>query len=217
MAAAVAQSLSSLLQQSTLEDHEELLKAANNTLKKSKGDLEAQHVRLVALVKLDRYDEAVRVVEEGGESLKQIATLACAYALYKSGRLTEAEQLVADKTPRGLRHLAAQVAYRAEKFEDAARLFTELAGREAEEVGEESDLRINSGAVDAQMSWVGQSHLVVKKKPTREDLEQHETAFNAACGYIARGELRQAEVLLGRASGKFHYLGSWYFGTTNIY
>ena len=38
-----------------------------------------------------------------------------------------------------------------------------------------------------------------KKKPSREDLEVFETAFNAACGSIARGELGQAEVCLKRA------------------
>lgn len=202
MAAAVAQTLSSILQQSSLDDHEELLKVANNSLKKTKGDLEAQHVRLVALIKLDRYDEALRVVAEGGEPLRQQATLECAYTLYKSGRLAEAEKLLNGQLPRAQRHLAAQVAYRSEKFEDAAHLFKELAGREANDEGEESDLRINSGATDAQLAWAGQGHLALKKKPTREDLEQFETAFNVACGYIARGELRQAELLLGRASGE---------------
>ena len=41
-----------------------------------------------------------------------------------------------------------------------------------------------------------------KKKPGREDVEAFETAYNAACGSIARGELRQGEVLLKRAKGK---------------
>lgn len=40
-----------------------------------------------------------------------------------------------------------------------------------------------------------------KKKPGREDLEAFETAYNAACGSIARGELGQGEVLLKRARG----------------
>ena len=41
-----------------------------------------------------------------------------------------------------------------------------------------------------------------KKKPGREDLEAFETAYNAACGSIARGELGQGEVLLKRAKGR---------------
>ncbi|KAK5038728.1 Signal recognition particle subunit SRP72, partial [Cryomyces antarcticus] len=72
-------------------------------------------------------------------------------------------------------------------------------GQAAEAQSEESDLRINSGAADAQLEWAGQGHLAQKKKPTREDLEAFETAYNAACGSLARGELGQGEVLLRRA------------------
>jgi signal recognition particle subunit SRP72 len=49
------------------------------------------------------------------------------------------------------------------------------------------------------LEWTGQGELAQKKKPTREDLEVFETAFNAACGSIARGELGQGEVCLKRA------------------
>jgi len=68
--------------------------------------------------------------------------------------------------------------------------------------GEENDLRINSGATDAQLEWTRQSDLVLRKKAGREDLEAFETAYNAACGSIARGELGQGEVLLKRAKGE---------------
>lgn len=82
-------------------------------------------------------------------------------------------------------------------------LYKELAGSRAAEEGEESDLRINSGATDAQLEWTKQGELVQKKKPGREDLEAFETAYNAACGSIARGELGQGEVLLKRAKGRY--------------
>lgn len=64
---------------------------------------------------------------------------------------------------------------------------------------EEYDIRINSGAVDAQLEWSGQGELAQKKKPAREDLEFFETAFNAACGSMARGEFAQGEICLKRA------------------
>lgn len=74
---------------------------------------------------------------------------------------------------------------------------------------EEYDLRINSGAVDAQLEWAGEGHLAVKKKPVREDMEAFETAYNAACGSISRGEWGQGEVLLKRAKGERGYLGEY--------
>ena len=66
---------------------------------------------------------------------------------------------------------------------------------------EAHDLRINRGAVDAQLQWTGNYDAVQNKRPGREDLDAFETTYNAACGYIARGELGQAEVLLKRAKG----------------
>ena len=80
-------------------------------------------------------------------------------------------------------------------------IYSELAGDEAAIENEENDLRINGGAVDAQLEWTQLGHLAHKKKAGREDLEAFETAYNAACGCLARGELSQGKFLLERAKG----------------
>ena len=80
-------------------------------------------------------------------------------------------------------------------------LYRLLAGDQAAIGDEKNDLRINSGATDAQLEWTRRGDLVQRKKLGREDLEAFETAYNAACGSIARGELGQGEVLLKRARG----------------
>jgi signal recognition particle subunit SRP72 len=109
MAATNAQSISALLQKSSLDDHEEILKACNGALKKSKLDVVAQHVRAVALLKLDRYDEALHVFESTGEVLKGKAPLEYAYSLYKNGKPKEAADVAARlKDGRGARHVEAQ-------------------------------------------------------------------------------------------------------------
>ena len=102
-------SLSALLQSSTIDDHEEILKACNTSLKQSKGDLETQHVKIVALLKLDRFEDALRVFEEGGDKLKKNAAVERAYALYKIGELSEATEIAKGVTGnRGARHVEAQ-------------------------------------------------------------------------------------------------------------
>lgn len=53
--------------------------------------------------------------------------------------------------------------------------------------------------MDAQLEWSGQGELAQKKKPAREDLDAFETAYNAACASIARGEFAQGEICLKRA------------------
>lgn len=189
--------LAALLKKTHIEDDEEVLKAANEALKQNKGDVEALHVKVVALLKLDRYDDALNTLDNGGEKLKERAALEHAYALYKSGKPAAAAELASKGSQRGLQHVEAQARYRSEDFARAADLYRQLAATSSDDA--EADLRINSGAVDAQLEWSGNGGLAQKKKPGREDLEAFETAYNAACGSIARGELGQGEVLLKRA------------------
>ncbi|KAL3425023.1 SRP72 RNA-binding domain-containing protein [Phlyctema vagabunda] len=200
MASNPTATLTSLLRASTISDDEEYLKAANAVLKTSKNNPESLHTRVVALLKLDRFDDALRALDDGGDKLAERCVLEKAYALYKTGKLADAEALARSKDSRGLKHIAAQVAYRAEKFEDAAKIYKELSGSAAGIEGEENDLRINSAAADAQLEWQGNGDKVEqnRKKPSREDLEAFETAYNAACGCIAR-DLAAGSVLLKRA------------------
>ena len=201
MAANSSANLTSLLRGASIDDHDEVLKAANAVLKSSKSNPEALHTRVVALLKLDRFDDALRALDDGGDKLAERCTLEKAYALYKTGQLAEAQELAQGHDGRGLKHIAAQVAYRAEKFEDAARIYKELSTQNAPIESEENDLRINSAAVDAQLEWQGNGDKVEpsRKKPGREDMEAFETSYNAACGCIARGELSAGSMLLKRA------------------
>jgi signal recognition particle subunit SRP72 len=192
--------LASLLRNASLTDPAELLDAANTSLKKNPHDLHALQVKVVSLVKLDQFDDTLRVFESAGAKLKEAAPLELAYALYKVGELDDAIKVVNEgPASRALRHVEAQAKYKAEYFEDAAQIYGDLAKTAGAGQGEENDLRINSRAVDAQLEWSRRGDLVMRKKPGREDLEAFETAYNAACGCIARAELGQGEILLKRA------------------
>ncbi|KAE8392008.1 hypothetical protein BDV23DRAFT_59259 [Aspergillus alliaceus] len=194
------QSLSSLLQRTSIDDHEEVLRSSNAALAKSKSDIQAQHVKVVALLKLDRYEDALRVFEEGGDTLKQRAALEYAYTLYKTGNLDEAIDVASQiANDRGARHLEAQASYRAEQFRRTADLYEDLTKDEITLANEGNDLRINAWAVDAQLQWKGYPDYVRHNRPTRDDLEAFETVYNAACLSIAKGEFGQGEMLLKRA------------------
>lgn len=107
--AAPTKTLNALLQRNTINDHEEVLKACNACLKQSSGDLELQHVKFIALLKLDRYEDALRVLDEGGQRLKQKGQVERAYALYKVGEFEEAKALAKSVSgDRGARHVEAQ-------------------------------------------------------------------------------------------------------------
>lgn len=201
--------LSKLLGSADIEDHEEVLKATNAILKKSKGDQDALHTRVVALLKLDRYADALRALDDGGDKLAERCAFEKAYALYKTGELEKAntiymaysaEQKNAEGA-RALAHVAAQAAYRAEQFEMASKLYKDLREREPKIAGEENDLRINSLAVDVQLEWEGKGDKIEesRKQLERSDLEAFETTYNAACGCVARGDMEAGSALLKRA------------------
>lgn len=212
MADAAVVALNSLLRGASIDDHAEALKLASAAVRAAKSNsahlATAQHARVVALLKLDRFDDALRAIAEGGDALAKTCAFEKAYALYKTGDLEGAEAVLADagapaaRIQRGLKHVAAQVAYRAEKFEQAAALYRELgADKGGARYGEENDLRINLSAANAQLEWQGKGWAVPQeeKQPAREDLEAFETAYNAACGCISRGDFAKAAVLLKRS------------------
>jgi signal recognition particle subunit SRP72 len=204
--------LTSLLRNIQITSDEDILRAANTILKTSKNDATARHARIVAFLKLDRFDDALRAFEESGDALKENAELEYAYALYKAGELQKAEEVAQKhgsgdgKRARGARHVLAQTTYRLEKFDEAKQLYEQLSQPSTDAQNEESDLRINGAAVEAQLEWKGLGHLVGKRRPSREDLESFEGTYNEACKSIARGEVGQAEILLKRAKGKYFVL-----------
>lgn len=108
--AASAKSLPSLLAQASIDDHDEILKAANAAVKKSKSDVDAHHVKAIALLHLDRYEDALDVFEHTKE-LQAKAPFEHAYALYKTGnaaKAVEVAQIAESKTDRGMKHMIAQ-------------------------------------------------------------------------------------------------------------
>ncbi|KAK4104990.1 hypothetical protein N658DRAFT_465093 [Parathielavia hyrcaniae] len=207
--------LNSLLRAASVQDHAEALNLATAALRAAKGPaadlVTARRTRVVALLKLDRFDDALRAIAEGGDALADTCAFEKAYALYKTGDLDAAEAVLREpgvavgqgrRAGRGLKHVAGQVAYRAEKFEQAAAIYRELAADGAgANQGEENDLRINLSATNAQLEWQGKGWAVPaqEKQPGREDLEAFETSYNAACGCISRGDFAKAAVFLKRS------------------
>ncbi|KAL6408047.1 signal recognition particle protein [Ilyonectria robusta] len=192
-----AAALSALLRASSIKDHDEILKAANAAIKVDKTDVASQHTRIVALLKLDRFDDALRAIAEGGTKLNALCVLEQAYALYKTSNLEDATAALqaAGLEKRSFCHVAAQVAYRAERFDDARAIYSRLLDAD-DDADEENDLSINIRAAAAQSEWLGYSFM---NPPPIQDSDGFEVCYNAACACIARGSLDEAANLLQRA------------------
>lgn len=209
--------LSGLLKGASLEDHQERLDRADATLRSHPGDLAAAHTKVVALLNLDRFDDAVKAIDAGGPQLQRRCALERAYGLYKAGRLDDAAKAAregsaatgnstasAASRKRAFDHVAAQVAYRAERFDVAAAIYPRLVAAgygAAANDGEENDLKINLLATASQLEWQGRGFVLDRqwKQPARGDLDVFETAYNAGCACLARWDFERAAILLKRA------------------
>lgn len=189
--------LSSLLRGASIDDHDDVLKAANAAIKADKTDLLARQTKVVALLMLDRFDDAARFIKESGDALASKVQLEHAYALYKAGNLDEATAVLKAAGPKnhGFRHLAAQVAYRAERFDEADNIYEQLLEDGDEE--EESDLKINLEAVHAQSEWAGVASSTQSPNALPDSFE---LCYNIACFRIAKGHFESATKLLQRAA-----------------
>jgi signal recognition particle subunit SRP72 len=189
--------LNSLLRSASIVDHDEVLKAANAAIKENKADFSSHHARLIALLKLDRFDDALRALDEGGDKLSSACALEKAYALYKTGKLDEATQLLksSGRNDRSFRHVAAQVAYRAERYREAKEMYHSLLNDDSGD--EENDIGINMAATDAQAEWQGAP--LSNTPPEDQQFDTFELCYNAACACIARGSFETAANLLQKA------------------
>ncbi|ROT34815.1 SRP72 RNA-binding domain-containing protein [Sodiomyces alkalinus F11] len=193
--------LASLLHAFNTDDYQ-VLEAANAALKSSSPDPKALAAKVVALLRLDRFDDALRALAEAGSDAEEACTLQRCYALYKSGDLDGASALAQLSLTRGRAyfHIAAQAAYRAEKFQDASALYTALVSSENGAAWEESDLAINSLAVTAQQNWQGADSRNDEHTSTPVAPHSFELAYNMACCNISCGEFLKALTLLKLAS-----------------
>lgn len=197
----LAARLSALLGKTSVVDNEEALDLACKALKASKGNNDALHTQIVALIKLDRFEDALQALNDGGQKTLTLCILERAYALYKLGKLTEAELLLNGANKRGLKHLAAQVAYRAEKFTAAMNYYKDLRSKKSLIEGEEVDLMVNISATDAQLEWQANGYRINQENDltSSNDINIFEISYNFACKLMARKDFTTAYEYLRRA------------------
>lgn len=190
-------SLASLLKKSTLDDHEALLLASEEVLQSSPTDSQALQVKAIALVKLERYADALKQFSQT-QSLQADLPEAYAYCLYRSGNFEDAVKAASSvKGSRGAQHVTLQAAYRAEDYRAAAQAYSEISKTSI--ATERFDLRVNKLALDAEALWLEALSSASVPRATTDDLSAFETAYNAACISISKGQLAEADILLKRA------------------
>ncbi|KAK5069561.1 Signal recognition particle subunit SRP72 [Lithohypha guttulata] len=193
----MSSTLASLFKKSTIDDPAEALKACEATLRETSDDSQAQQTKAVALLKLERYQDALQYFEQTA-SLQGSIPEVYAYCLYRAGKFEEAVKVAsAVEDSRGAHHITLQAAYRAEDWDAANKACLALSKSKVQK--EEFDLRINKLALDAEALWLERLSAGSIPRATTDDLAAFETAYNAACISVSKGQLQEADILLKRA------------------
>jgi len=177
------------------EDDEAALAASDAILGENPGDATAFQCKVVALIKMSRYEEAFDALESHADDAVD-QSFEKAYCLYMLNREEESLKALGDATALAGRsaQLAAQIHYRLGDAEKAVELF-----RKSEEDlgGQSSETSIN---LLAALVSAGQADEALKYAAELSDSGQFEQQYNHACACIESGHLSKAQALLQRAS-----------------
>ena len=200
-----------LLASTNITDDSEAYEIATAAVQVNINDQFAHHTRIVALLKLDRFQDVIRVLEHAPSKIQHVCRLEKAYALYKLGSLTSAyhvlESLQANNnSERGVNHLAAQLAYKSENFSLASDLYKNLlATPNGKTESEDYDLLVNLLAVIAMMEWNPVQDTFVfgtplAEPPIQPSLDEFDSTYNRACVALAKGNIQDALDSLGNSA-----------------
>ena len=89
-------------------DFERVLAISNEMLKSSPNDSRAARQKIIALIKLDKYKDALAFLDECTFLNKNDTVLERGFCLYKLGKGSEAEKVLEEGSGRAVQHVRAQ-------------------------------------------------------------------------------------------------------------
>lgn len=199
------------------DDYDKVYRVSYEYLLKVKAfhDVKGFKSCLVALINLDKYDQAHRLVQKHMPAqFADELVVEVAYILYKLDKHSQLTEVVARHrdgcdwvTKRGLDHIVAQSAYRQGQYQEAWQLYAQLAS-DNQSADHPSDLAVNRVAVVSQMKFAGasaktdgeaQPSSVVASVASLSSETNYDLLFNQALYQIAVNNLEGAQTLLDRA------------------
>ncbi|KAI9592533.1 hypothetical protein BDF19DRAFT_416248 [Syncephalis fuscata] len=184
-------------------DYDRVLVICNQLLDLDKQDTDALRAKLVTLIRLDRYHEALKFLDTVmPPAMARERVFERAYSLYRLEKLSEVQALfktVDVTTSLPLTHLKAQVAYKTEDFPTAVKLYNVLVDNTEKDNANYADLLANLIAAKAATLASGGKLSDKLLQVNRDQLETYDQIYNAATLSIANGQLAAAETLLCKA------------------
>ncbi|KAG6541191.1 hypothetical protein Mapa_017425 [Marchantia paleacea] len=180
-------------------EYKQVLKLTDDILKLSQGDKDAVDCKVVALIQLDEFDQALSVIESApGLDL----VFQKAYCLYKRNRLQEALAALqnAEKSASVLQ-LEAQIQFKLGNFSACIADYEKLLQKQQKIESDEVKSNVIAAYVSGGRSQEVPAVMDAMKVSARNNFN---LAYNAACALTERGDYGKAEehLLLARRIGQ---------------
>lgn len=161
-------------------------------------DADALKCKLVALINLKKFQEAIAVFDKA-PSLSTACAFEKAYALYRLNRHAEALAVIEAATPKKgvdvrVDLLRAQVLYRLGRYHECGEVYGGLEDDETDP----GELAVNRSAAMSEAGEAEEAENVLKGTAAMLG-ETADMAYNRACAVIARGDMARALVVLDAA------------------
>ncbi|KAJ1750854.1 Srp72p [Coemansia sp. RSA 1821] len=166
------------------------------------GEAEFAKIEAIALVKLEKHAQALAVIESARNS-KVISeadmAFEYAYCQFSVGNYDRAEEALA-KAPTGsaVDRLAAQIAYKSNRFAECIKVYEKLLASVEDSSTEHSELMLNLAAAKAAAA----QHSKQVNFQSSEPLDSYELMFNRATELLAYGRANEAASLLEAAESR---------------
>jgi len=179
-------------------EFEKAVKQCNKILNVSPQDTTAFHCKMVNLLQLGKFKDALHQMQTSHLAESAIdVSFEHAYCLYRENRCAEALKVL-DKGQKSqevlkVKELRAQILYRLERYKECMAVYRDIIKNT--EMGTddfEVERMTNLAAVVVHLNAMGESHAL----PEVGGDETYEMVYNKACCLLATGEFAEAEMLL---------------------
>ncbi|KAJ3626667.1 hypothetical protein MTP99_017146 [Tenebrio molitor] len=168
-------------------EYERAIKAANKILNLAPHEFLAFYYKVVCLIELSKFDEAVRLLNGNAQFDNQLI-FEKAYCFYRANKHEEALKTISQFEDLDLRskELKAQILYRLERYDEAATLYRDIVKNTNDDYEDERHTNLS-----AVMVYLNNE----ETKDRIEDLRDntYELCYNKACLLIAHGQYAEAE------------------------
>ncbi|CAH1998677.1 unnamed protein product [Acanthoscelides obtectus] len=169
-------------------EYERALKVANKILGVSPDEILALHCKLICLIQLSKFDEAIALINRNPHYLKDIL-FEKAYCYYRANKPADALKILnksEDELDLRCKELKAQILYRLEKYDEAAKMYHENIKSTNDDYEEERYTNLSAVMV------------FLNRNDTENQIDYlkdntYELCYNKACILIAHENYTEAE------------------------